>query len=260
MFLPVHLITDRVRTLLDFTARGGFLESQDDIDPSASELPIDRLRRGLEALGMELIDLRQEPRKGRGAARGTRTIGKVRALLWHQTASLVDLRHALGIPAHALVLEDAVVLLHPLLAYLFHAGAGNASTIGIEIRARACGIEGDTRTLWISKKEKARKADPVGLVHEATERQIEAARLVGIYYVEEVERRGGAIEENTLHRLTSSSRVSDPGSRIAMLVALWLSEKFGLDYAVRVLGTGKKCPTAWGGKPRTAYNWRVRGF
>jgi hypothetical protein len=133
MWIPPNLypLLDRLRTLADRSPHNGALKAQDDQGaPLLAELPIDALRRGLDAIGFELIDLRQEPREGRGAAIGTRKVTKCTALLWHQTAALVSLHQATGIPAHALILERAVVLLHPLRAYVQHAGAGNAFTIG----------------------------------------------------------------------------------------------------------------------------------
>lgn len=263
MWIPssLYALLDRARTLADRTAVHGHLPAQDDLGaPLLAELPIETLRRELAAIGFELIDWRQEPRSGRGAARGTRKIEKCTALIWHQTAALVSLGQALGIPAHALVLERQVVLLHPLRAYLYHAGAGNAYSIGVEIRARACGVEGDLRTLWRSKREIERGVSAASLVHEATDGQLAAARLLGTYYVREVARQGGKMRASGYHRNTESSRVSDPGSRIAWGVGLRVAEEHALQHGGPVVGSGRSTPTAWGGALGAPYNWRVRGY
>ncbi|MEC9048891.1 MAG: hypothetical protein VYA51_12845 [Planctomycetota bacterium] len=254
---------DRLRTLTDRTAFDGHLPPQDDRTAGPSlppELPVDRLRGALAEIGFELVDRRQEPRKGRGEAKGTRKISKCTAVLLHQTAAIVSLRQSLGIPAHALVMDDKVVLLHPLRAYLYHSGAGNSWTIGIEINCRAAGVEGDMRTLWRSKKEIERGDRAQDLVQEASDGQLAAARLLTTYYVEEVARQGGKIVEVTYHRLTSSSRVSDPGSRIAWAVGVVSAEDHALAHARTVVGSGKPCPTCWGGELGVPYNWRVRGY
>jgi hypothetical protein len=263
MWIPPNLypLLDRLRTLADRSPHNGALKAQDDQGaPLLAELPIDALRRGLDAIGFELIDLRQEPREGRGAAIGTRKVTKCTALLWHQTAALVSLHQATGIPAHALILERAVVLLHPLRAYVQHAGAGNAFTIGIEIRCRAAGIEGDMRTLWRSPREIEAGTKAIDLVHEATGDQLEAGRLLGSYYVRETARQGGKIRASMYHRNTSESRVSDPGSRIAWGVGLPVAQLHGLQHGGPVVGGGKPTPTCWGGELAVPYNWRVRGY
>lgn len=263
MWIPssLYALLDRARTIADRTAQHGRLPAQDDLRaPLLADLPIETLRRELAAIGFELLDWRQEPRSGRGEARGTRKIAKCTALLWHQTAALVSLRQALKIPAHALVLESQVVLLHPLRAYLYHAGAGNAYSIGVEIRARACGIEGDLRTLWRSKREIERGASAASLVREATDGQLAASRLLGTYYVREVARQGGAIVAGGYHRNTERSRVSDPGSRIAWGVGRRVAEAHELLHGGPVVGSGHQTPTVWGGALGVPYTRRVRGY
>ena len=273
MWIPPSLypLLDRLRTLTDRTPTAGALPPQDDLGPTQlAELPIDTLRRGLASIGFELVDLRQEPRSGRGEAHGTRKIAQCTALLWHQTAALVSLKQATGIPAHALILERQVVLLHPLRAYLMQAGAANRYTIGVEIRCRAAGIEGDLRTLWRSKREIHGYTDkrdvwhpPVAaadLVHEATDGQLAAARLLGGYYVGETRRQGGAIVASQYHRNSEGDRISDPGSRIALGAGLPVAQAYGLEHGTPVVGSGSATPTAWGGEPGEPYNWRVRGY
>lgn len=259
-------LLDRLRTL--GAVPGGALPPQDDQGTGA--LPIDALREGLAAIGFELLDWRQEPRTGRGAARGTRALEQCTALLWHQTASILSLEQALGVPVHAIIYERTVILLHPLRAYLYHAGAANRYTIGVEIVCRASGIEGDLRTFWRSKREKNGYRDkrkiwhpPVpaaALVHEASDGQLAAGRLLGTYYVREVERQSGEIVASQYHRNTAGDREGDPGSRIAWGVGLRVAEAHGLQHGGPVVGSGTATPTVWGGALGVVYNWRVRGY
>jgi len=261
---PLNLIPyllDRLRNLPDRTPRRGSLPPSDDLAaPFAGELPIETLRRELDALGVELLDWRTKERAGRGEARGTRKIEQCTAVLWHQTASILDLSQALGVPVHAMIFPRHVVLLHPIRAYLYHAGAGNRYTIGVEIVCRAAGIEGDARTFWRSRSEIERGARYEDLVHEADDRQLAAGRLLGAYYVAETARQGGHIVSSCYHRNTDSSRVSDPGSRIAWGIGLRVAEAHGLEHGTPVVGSGKATPTCWGGALGVPYNWRVRGY
>lgn len=272
---------DLIRTAFDFTARGGFLQPQDDIGPPLSGvtgdkvLPYTALVSAAAEHGIDVVDMRQEKRTGRGKARGTRKLSSCTALLWHQTASILSLEQALGVPAHAMIFDSTIVLLHPLRAYLYHANAANKFSIGVEINCRACGIEDDLHTLWRSKKEingyesRGRKYPPKPaevLVQEATDLQVVAGRLLGEYYVREVQRQAllervaAGIVTSMYHRNSSSSRVSDPGSRIALGVGVAVAQRHSLTHGVPVVGDGKRTPTVWGGAPNEPYNWRVRGY
>ncbi len=244
MIPPLHLL-DRLRCLSDRTACNGVIPFERGGEP------IEILRQELTAIGFELMDWREKPRKGRGEARGTRDLRRCTALLWHQTATQsMGLSQSLGVPVHAIVHERTVILLHPIRAYLYHAGAANAFSIGVEIVCRAAGLEGDMRTVWTRDGERA--AD---VVREATDGQLAAARLLGDYYVAEA-----PIVASMYHRNSSSSRVSDPGSRIAWGVGLRVAEKHGLQHGGPVVGSGKSTPTCWGGALGVPYNWRVRGY
>lgn len=229
------------------------------------------MRADLDAIGVELLDWRLKERTGRGAARGTRKIEQCTALLWHQTAAAdMSLPQALGVPVHAIIYPRHVILLHPIRAYLYHAGAGNRYTIGVEIVCRAAGIEGDPRTFWRSKREINGYKDQRGrwhpprtyseLVREADDRQLAAGRLLGDYYVAETARQGGQVVASGYHRNTDESRVSDPGSRIAWGVGLRVAEAHGLQHGGPVVGSGKPTPTCWGGALGVPYNWRVSGY
>lgn len=265
----INRFLDFVRCFADQTATAGALGAADDLGPALGDrTPFETLQHELGLLGVRLHDERQTPRTGRGQARGTRPLKDCTAQLWHQTAAEIrTVRQALGIPVHCTILSNAdVVLLHPLAAYLWHSGAGNKFTIGVEVSCRAAGIEGDGRTFWRSRKEKARGDQYEDLVREATDMQIKVGILVGAYYAAEVKRQRvlagmiGGLVACLLHRVTERSRVSDPGSRIALGVAKPVAQAHGLDYGVPVVGTGKPVPTCWGGRSKVKYNWRVRGY
>ncbi len=293
---------DLWRTLLDFTAKGGVLQPQDDMPPPAltieelpsevleDELPYDWLVRRCEEEGIDFADKRQHvrPKGSRGTAKGTRQIWNITALCWHQMAAFItSVNTALGIPAHGGVLGEkssngrpTVVLLHPILAYLYTSHKANSFSIGIEVAARAAGIDGDGRTFWRRKSEKAggKTYDDLGV--EVSDKMVVACRLLGEYYIREVARQGKIFEAEQrmrepekfwkkvkgivaqmFHRNSHKSRVSDPGSRIALMVVLWLAEKFGHDFGVPVVGSGKATPNAWGAEtdPPEPYNWQVKG-
>lgn len=277
---------DILRTLLDRTAGPlGFLQPQDDFPvvpvPDAApelELPYDVL----EQL-VRLVDFRQKPRTRedkRGRAQGTRKLQTIRALWLHQTAALIGHdEQFLSVPTQGAVgLDAAALLLHPLRAYMFAAHAANRFSISIEVACRAAGIEGVAETFWRSKREKngyKRRGQFIPpksyaeLVREATDDQLETTRHLVRYYVTEAERQciplrkdgihAPGITEIGTHRLSHSSRVSDPGSRIYHEVILWAIREFGLLEASPV-GSGRLNPTAWTGHGAEPYSWRVRGF
>jgi len=241
---PWYWLLDQIRTLGQHPA-GGVVPFDHGGEP------IEILRRELAAIGFDLLDWRERPRTGRGAAIGTRPLKKCTAVLWHQTATRsMGLEQSLGVPSHAIVHERTVILLHPIRAYMQHAGAANSFSIGVEIVCRAAGIEGDMRTVWTREGERARD-----VVREATDGQLAAARLLGDYYEAEA-----PIVASMYHRNSEESRVSDPGSRIAWGVGLRVAEAHGLQHGGPVVGSGKATPTAWGGALGEPYNWRARGY
>lgn len=270
---------DLIRNLWDTTVQpGGFLVTQDDlvgegeqllVDVGLEQIPYDRL-----AAAIDLTDFRQRPRtieQKRGRAHGTRDLANVTALWIHQTAAMLGSpERFLSVPVQGGIDTEARgVLLHPLRAYTYHANAANRFTIGIEIACRAAGIEGIPETFWLSGKEKRRGLTFADLVHEATDDQLEAARHLVTYYIEEVERQAKPLRAQGLkvpgiiaigdHRNSSSSRTSDPGSRIHWEVVEWAIREFDL---VRgpVVGSGSASPTAWTHEGKIRYNWRVRGY
>lgn len=255
-------LNDLLINAFDSTVQpGGVLVVQDDLGDG--ELPYDRLKRELAAIGFELVDFRQESRgwTGRGKAHGTRPIEQCTATLDHQMAAWIeDPKRCKSIPSHSCVLPRYVVLLHPIRAYMYHAGVGNKYTIGIEHAARAAGIEDNPLTFWRSTTDKLRGRKYEDLVHEVTDPMLAASLLLHQYYADEVARQGGALVAAEFHRNTSKSRVSDPGSRIALGVTLPFALERGLQYGGPVVGTGLPTPTVWGGPPGVPYSWRVRGW
>ncbi len=254
-------VWDHVRTLLDFSAAQGVLEKQDDFGFTPNDLPYRRMLRRATVLGLKVHDFRQIPRAEkhkRGRAKGTRNIRNIDTVLFHQMAAVIhDPRRCLSIPAHgAIVRGGDIVLLHPIRAYLYHAHAANPFSVGIEIAARAAGIDGRADTFWLSKKEKKMGLKYDDLGHEATPRQLEAANILADYYVEEIDRRMGSVEYVMDHRNSDKSRNSDPGSRIHKYVTLATRERLKLRHRDPV-GTGQPNPHAWSGDPNVPYSWRV---
>ena len=262
---------DRVRTLLDFTPYMGRLQRQDDLGFSVKELPFDRMVRRARELGITVHDLRQYPRLGkhkRGSAKGTRNITDISTVLFHQMAAVInDPMRCLGIPSHgAIVRNGDIVLQQPLRAHMWHANAANKFSIGIEIAARAAGIDGDPRTFWRTKNERNGYTDKRGIRHppktyddvgaEVTHKQIQAANILADYYIEETERQGGQIDHTMDHRNSHKSRVGCPGSRIHKHCTAATAWRHILTHHEPV-GSGKPNPEAWSGKPGERYSWNV---
>lgn len=272
MFTARWVLTDWLRTLGDRTVQsGGILAVQDDLDGDGIVTPFERLL----ADAPRVIDWRQREREpgSRGVAHGTRKIENVTGLGWHQTASWwIDALRCLNVPAHAIVLgegceldgellpDGTIILLHPILAYVHHGHSLNRFTIGVEIMCREPGIEGDDRTFWIARREKKRGLTMSDLIRPSTDAQIRSANLLGDYYHDEVARRGGRIVTSLDHRMGHRSRVSDSGQRLHRGVTRAFGDRHQIDVGVPVVGSGKPNPTAWSGKPRTRYSWRVRGY
>lgn len=249
-----YSLADIAATLFDRTPVGGALAPSDDLLLDG-EGPYDRLVTAANAAGILVHDFRQHARKGRGEAKGTRDIRKVTALLDHQTACVIKKpRTFLGVPTHAGITDGGdIVLCHPVRAYLYSAHSANSFTYSIEHSARAAGVEGDWRTFWRSKHEKAQGEVYADLVHEVDDRQVFASILLRTYVVEEVARQGGKIVASMFHRNSHWSRTSDPGQRIAMLVSRPFALERGLEYGAPVVGSGHKTPYVWGGDAGVRY-------
>lgn len=264
---------DVFATLLDRTVQpGGTLAPQDDfvapVEPVISGPDSPTPVEGLPMLPYDkldaqcrVVDMRQVAKAGRGRARGTREIEDIDTIWLHQTAAMlmtpgrfkkVPVQRAVPVLAQA-------VLLHPIRAYMYGGGKVNRRAIHYEIACRAAGIEGDGRTVWISRKDKkaGRRWDDV--VAEATDDQIAIAKLMIAYDIAEVFRQGGKIKYIGSHRQSSKQRESDPGQRLWVELGEWAIEEFGLERS-REFGNGRPNPTVWTGEGAEPYNWRVRGF
>jgi hypothetical protein len=252
---------DVVRALTPAAAE----ETHDEAREPAGD-PWSELSTSLSGIGMGLRDFRLAVKTPRGSHRGSRPWSQIDGILYHQTAAPIDdAARCVGIPAHALVTPMAVGIAHPPTAYLYHAHAGNRRFIGLEIACRAAGIEGDARTFWRSPREMQGFTDSRGkqhpprtydeLVSEPTDRQLAAAMIVTRYWMRIATLEGHPLTSYAFHRNTHSSRVSDPGSRIARHVSAQCSE-LGLA-PITKLGSGTLTPEAWGGQPGVPYSRKV---
>lgn len=260
---------DLARTCTDFTASRGVLAPQDDLAGPHTRTPFDNLVRDAKANNLKLHDFRQvpRPRGSRGRAHGTRKLKNVTAIWWHQMAAAInDPERCLTIPVHGAVIRSGdIVLLHPILAYMWHGNAANKFTIGIEMAVRAAGIEGNAKTFWRSRREKRGGRIPQGLYAELTEVQRKAGLILGEYYVMEHKRqcelnssRPPGIVAMGFHRNSHRSRTSDPGSKVAREVVRSLCAIHRIEYGGPVVGSGAATPGAWGGLEHVPYSARVR--
>lgn len=266
-------VADVTRSCLDRSASHGVLAPQDDMVHSLLRSPYKDMLQAAKAIGVAVHDFRQvpRPRGSRGSAHGTRLLKNVTAMCWHQMAAAIDNpERCMKIPAHGAVTRSgAIVLLHPMLAYMWHANTANRFTIGIEVAVRAAGIEGNEETFWRSRKEKRRGIAVQTLVRELLDTQRQAARILGEYYVQEHKRqcalRGNAatnppgIVAMGFHRNAHRSRTSDPGSAIALGIVRPLCAHHRIRYGGPVVGSGTQTPAAWGGFERVPYSARVAG-
>lgn len=267
-------IEDLARTCLDFTARGGVLAPQDDLVSTHLRSPFTDMKQATRDLRIEVHDFRQvpRPRGSRGRSHGTRRLKNVTAICWHQMAATIDEpERCLSIPVHGAVTRSgAIVLLHPMLAYMWHANAANRFTIGIEMAVRAAGIEGNPKTFWRSRREKRAGREPESLFAELTDKQRQAGLILGEYYVQE-HKRQCALRDNAalnppgivamgFHRNSHRSRTSDPGSAIALKIVRSLCALHRIQYGGPVVSSGAPTPAAWGGLSRVRYSARVAGF
>lgn len=202
--------------------------------------------------GFRVVDLRDVPdakRPARGRSVGLRRVESVEAICWHQTAAPgldVDHRLLLGLPAHALVDQDgAIALLHRVTAYVYHGHHWNRDTIGIEVSARAPGIEGDSRTFWRSSKEKKAGLTMADLQVPATDVQLKACEALARYYAALMAAREAPLRAWVTHR-QSSTKAADPGERIARRAAkIGFDLELPEDWTTVVRGKGRPQPSRW---------------
>ena len=219
---------------------------------------------------IEWVDLRAEKKPKRGRSKGRREWGKISGITLHQTAVVITKpERCLGVPVHGAVLPGrdenhaVIVLLHDPTDYMYHGNGFNRRDIGIEVSCRACGIEGDPRTLWLPSKHKGLEGDArLAKATEATDAQLEGCRRLMRYYCEQAEANGGEIEYIHAHRQATKNRVSDPGSRIWGACGEWGRDALGLNPGPPEfkIADGFALPDAWTGKAHgVRYNWRVDG-
>lgn len=210
----------------------------------------------------EVIDHRDVPdekRPARGRSVGIRPASDVMALCGHQTAAAgLGPRHpkVLAVPAHALVGRDGtIVLLHRVTAYVYHGHGWNRDTIGIELQARAAGLEGRARTFWRSRGEKRRGRTHEQLAAEATPEQIRAFKALCRYYAALMAARGAPLQAVVTHR-QSARKPSDPGQRIALALNEVAAElELPRDWTAKVRGRGRPQPDEWVLVPRGIRYW-----
>jgi len=240
---------------------GRFKAAEEMKPPPVIEDPAD------PATDHEWVNLTERKRtKSRGKSKGHRPWSQITGITLHQTAVDfgTDPERLLNVPVHGATLSDGtIVRLHKPTDYMYHGNGFNRRDIGIEVSARACGIEGDVRTLWLPSKYKdLSNTERLEKAVEATDVQLEATRQLIRYYVELVAENGGKIEFIHAHRQSHSSRVSDPGSRIWKACGEWAREELGLkvgppDFRI---GDGNPLPDAWTGRPNgQRYNWQIDG-
>lgn len=225
---------------------------------------------------IQWVDMRTVKRtKSRGKRKGTRPWTKVTGITLHQTAVVFSSAHrCLNIPVHSVVLDDGnggaiIVLLHDPTDYMWHANGFNRGDIGIEVSCRAAGIADDPETakdeskwtVWLPKILRG-KGDPRDHLTEATDAQLEAARVLVKHYDDLVGKNGGALQFIHAHRQATKNRVSDPGSRIWLAVGEWARETLGLFAGPKdfKISNGFPLPDAWTGRPNgIRYSWKVDG-
>lgn len=197
-------------------------------------------------------DVPDENRPARGRSVGVRSAKNVVARCWHQTAAWglgPDHPRLLALPAHCHIGQRrdgtvVVTLLHRLTSYVYHGHGANRFSVGIEIQARASGIEGASRTFWRSRKEKSTDKTFDDLVREAPPGILAAIPKVADYYEALQANRGMEIRADVFHRQTAR-KPSDPGERIARAV-LRASRDLGCeDWTMETWGKGRRVPDAW---------------
>jgi hypothetical protein len=169
---------------------------------------------------------------------GPRSAASIRGIVLHQTACRLGGRPQrwwnvachLGIGA-----GGEIFYVNHWSAYVWHANAANAFTLGIEIDGRYEGVEGRRKTLWGG-------GDPDVL----DARRIRAARDGVRWLVETARAAGCPLTHVYAHRQFSASRRSDPGSAIWREVGTWAQQALGLVAAPSYTsGDGMPLPREW---------------
>jgi hypothetical protein len=174
--------------------------------------------------------------------KGLRSWKQINAIVLHQTGTArlsSDPRHWVHIPAHLGIPQvgSEVFLLHPLVAYLYHANSFNRRSIGIEVGGNHLGIEGDTHTHW----------KPGGGPNTATDGQIAATRKAIQWVCRQAKANGGEITHIFAHRQSNGIKLADPGERIWSECGFWALQELGLSDGGPGYksGKGKPIPYEW---------------
>lgn len=178
---------------------------------------------------------------------GRRTWPEITQIVLHQTGVWMSdspLRFR-RLRAHIGVLRDGVarpdnseppriVLVHELLAYLWHANSLNRQSVGIEINGRYAGLIGRS----------SGKTEP-----EPPERQIRTARTSIRFVCDLVGAHGGIVRNIAPHRISNLNRRGDPGEAIWKNVGKWAQDKLGLsDGGPFTVAGGRPIPHEWDGR------------
>ncbi len=187
-----------------------------------------------------LVDLTADPRC-QANRRRRRAWVDVRGITLHQTATEIGDRAEVWprVAVHVGVSRTGkIYLLSGPEWVTWHGNALNAQTIGIELDGHYEGIEGKPRTYWRPEGSTRKPQTP-------TPELIEGGRLALRWLAEHVRAHGGKLSEVWAHRQSSSSRQSDPGSRLWQEVGLWAQRELGLISPRRAIGGGLPIPEAW---------------
>lgn len=157
--------------------------------------------------------------KGRAEPVRQRRWSEITALVIHSTdVDEMGPGRFLGVPCHGGVpAGGGVVLCHDLRAYLNHANAANRFSVGIEIAGRS----------------------------DIADDQIEPARELARYMVDEIRRHRPGRVAVMSHRMSSVMRGNDPGARPWREVGLWLLANVPGTVLGPVVGTGRPNPPSW---------------
>lgn len=176
-------------------------------------------------------------------AHGYRRWTDIDMIVLHQTGV-----YMLDIPArfkrlnaHVGILRDhehALVRVHPLNAYCYHAGRLNARSIGIEINGHFPGLV----DAFDSEKHSGRGPTP---------RQAHMAMRAIEWICEMVSACGGTIRHVVPHRCSSETRRADPGEAAWASIGRWAQHDHGLTCMGPgwCVGDGRPIPRTWDDRP-----------
>lgn len=243
------------------------------------ELPIVLLKRSVP----DLIDRRKVPRKERserGRGRGQRSLEGMNAFMVHQTAVLMSVEQADGVPAPCVIYPDGTVVLnHDMEVKVWHGDAANTEAYGVELVGRFAGVFGNEDTIWVSKKEKNKIKSgeiksPLELVGRPTPEQLSSLTEVARYVTTERSRRltsRGIVHNKVIdgvgHRQSKKTKNSDPGDEAykhLFEIENTMPDWFRVAWS-RTWSKGKNdkkhgvpAPDAWTGLPNgIPYSWKV---